>query len=57
MYEPFLEDLYQTLKNKYGVNIKYILSIDMVNHGKSFAFNEHKLGNDGTYTSIISTTS
>ena len=47
LYEPLFDDLCYSLWHSYGVEIKYILSTDVVNQGKSYALNEQKLGNDG----------
>lgn len=46
LYEPLFDDLYHNLYNNHGIQIKYIISFDVVNQGKSFILNENKLGND-----------
>ncbi|KAI8132286.1 hypothetical protein DS838_004082 [Geotrichum bryndzae] len=46
LYEPLFDDLYHSLYDNHGIQIKYIVSFDVVNQGKSFARNEHKIGND-----------
>lgn len=45
-YEPMLEQFYKEMSNRFGINLKYILSIDAVNQGQSAIINEYQLGND-----------
>lgn len=45
LYEPYFDELYESLENA-GVYLKYILAIDAVNHGASYALNEGKIGPD-----------
>lgn len=53
MYEPFFDDLHQVLLQSNGPKVKYIISADMVNQGRSFAINEDKLGHDGECWTLL----